>query len=114
WDEKEMRLAPVGRPYQNLLLDLVREPSLKRFKLGKASALAPKSAGALNIEALCSTPGQHLLIGFRNPIPERRALIVPLLNPNELIEGKRARFGEPILLDLGGLGIRDLGYWEGR
>lgn len=114
WNEKEMRLAPVGKPYENLLTDLLREPRLKLFKLRAASGLAPKSPGALNIEGICGTPDQHLLIGFRNPIPQGQALVVPLLNPNDLLAGKPARFGNPILLDLGGLGIRDLGYWQGR
>jgi len=114
WNEAEMRLAPVGKPYQYLLLDLLREPRLKPFKLHAASRLAPKSSGALNIEALCGTPDGRLLIGFRNPIPQRRALIVPLLNPNDLLAGKPAQFGDPLLLDLGGLGIRDMGYWQDR
>src|SRR5205814_887233 len=30
------------------------------------------------------------------------------------LTGKRAQFGDPLLLDLGGLGIRDLGYWQGE
>src|SRR2546422_2143495 len=114
WNEAEMRLTPVGKPYQTLLLDLLRDPRLKPYKLRAASRLAPKSADALNIEALCATPDQRLLIGFRNPIPHKRALIVPLLNPNDLLAGKPAQFGDPILLDLGGLGIRDIGYWQGR
>ncbi len=114
WNEAEQSLTPVGKPYQNLLVDLSRERRLKQFKLGAASALAPKLPGALNIEALCATPDQHILIGFRNPIPRGQALIVPLLNPNDLLDGQRAQFGDPILLDLGGLGIRDLGYWQNR
>ena len=114
WNEKELRLVPTGKPYKNFLLDLIREPRLKSFNLVAASRLPPKSTNALNIEGLCSTPDQHLLVGFRNPIPNGRALIVPLLNPNDLVAGKRAQFDEPILLDLGGLGIRDLGYWQGR
>src|SRR5439155_10749046 len=114
WNEAEMRLKPVGKPYQYLLLDLLREPRLKQFKLGAASRLPPKLKGALNIEALCATPEQSLLIGFRNPIPHGRALIVSLLTPNHLLTGKPAQFGEPILVDLGGLGIRDIGYWQGR
>ena len=114
WNEAEMRLLPVGKPYQNLLLDLLREPRLKAFRLGAASRRAPKDPGALNIEGLCATPDEHLLIGFRNPIPQGRALIVPLLNPTDLLTGKPAVFGNPVLLDLGGLGIRDMGYWQGR
>jgi len=48
------------------------------------------------------------LIGFRNPIPQGRALIAPLLNPRETIAGQPARFGAPLQLDLGGLGLRDM------
>ena len=109
-----MRLTPLGKPYQNLLLDLLRDPRLKRFKLREGSRLAPKLPGALNIEGLCATPDNHLLIGFRNPIPQGRALVVPLLNPNDLLLGKPSRFGDPITLDLGGLGIRDMGYRDGN
>lgn len=114
WNKAEKRLVPVGKPYQDLLDDLVREPRLKSLKLKAASRLPPKMTNALNIEAICGTPDGRLLIGFRNPIPNRRALVVPLLNPNDLLAGKAARFGEPLLLELGGLGIRDMGYWKGR
>ena len=31
-----------------------------------------------------------------------------------MIQGQAAKFGEPILLDLGGLGIRDVAYWNGK
>ena len=101
-------IKPVGQPYLNLLSDLLRDSRLRPFNLLAAARRAPKSKDALNIEGLCSTPAGHLLLGFRNPIPSEKALIVPLLNPAELIEGKPARFGEPLLLDLGGLGIRSL------
>jgi len=109
-----LRLAPVGRPYVNLLNDLARDPRLMPFHLAAASRLAPKSPGALNIEGLCATPATNLLIGFRNPVPQGRALLVPLLNPFDVVAGRPPSFGDPILLDLGGQGIRDLGYWEGK
>jgi hypothetical protein len=108
------QLKAFGQPYTNLLTDLIREPRLKRFKLHAASRLAPKLPGALNIEGLCATPDRKLLIGFRNPIPLGRALLIPLLNPNDLIQGRPARFDDPVLLDLGGFGVRDLGYWHDR
>jgi len=104
-----VKMASVGRPYPSLLDDLVREPKLARFNLAAASLLAPKEPGALNIEGLTSTPDGQLLIGFRNPIPQGKALLVPLLNPEQLIQGQRARFGEPIQLDLGGYGVRSMG-----
>jgi hypothetical protein len=101
-------IHPVGVPYRHLLADLLAEPRLKPFNLAAAARRAPKSRNSLNIEGLCATPEGHLLLGFRNPIPNDRALLVPLLNPGELIEGKPARFGDARLLDLGGLGIRSL------
>jgi hypothetical protein len=41
-------------------------------------------------------------------------LIVPLLNPGELIAGQPARFGPPIMLELGGLGIRSIAASSGK
>ena len=110
----EVFLTPVGRPYKSLLDDLVREPALVRFHLADAAALAPKERGALNIEGLSATPDGHLLIGFRNPIPQDKALVVPLLNPNEVVEGAAARLGAPLQLDLDGLGIRDIALYQGE
>ena len=104
-------LRPVGQPYGWLLRDLLREPRLEPFHLWVAAALPPKAPGALNIEGLAATPQGHLLIGFRNPIPDRKALVVPLLNPAELIQGRPASFGDPLLLDLDGLGIRSMTAW---
>jgi hypothetical protein len=106
--------VPVGKYYMALLNDLFRDPRLRPFRLERAARLAPKAPGGLNIEGLSATPEGHLLIGFRNPIPDKKALIVPLLNPGDLIQVRRARFGDPILLDLDGLGIRDMGYWKGH
>lgn len=97
-----------GRPYGTLLADLIASPALAQFGLDRAAEKRPKDKGGLNIEGLASADGGSLLIGFRNPIPGKRALVVPLLNPNELPSGGSARLGDPLLLDLGGLGIRDL------
>lgn len=105
----EVVVQPVGKPYTNLVTDLARDPKYLRFRLAEAAERSPESAGGFNIEGLTDTPEGTLLIGFRSPIPERRALLVPLLNPNEVITGEPARFGEPILLDLGGLGLRGIG-----
>src|SRR3954469_3441728 len=109
-----VRLAPTGRPYRTLLLDLISDPRLRPMKLSYGSTLPPKEPGALNIEGLCATADRQLLIGFRNPIPEGRALLVPLINPEEGINGRNAKFGNPNLLDLKGQGIRDIGFWHGK
>lgn len=107
-------VRPQGRPYLNLLADLLREPRLAEFELAAAANRPPKTPGALSIEGLSATPDGHLLIGFRNPIPRGRALLVPLLNSDDVIRGQRARFGEPLLLNLGGLGIRSIEWSQGR
>jgi hypothetical protein len=107
-------LTFIGKPYKNLLQDLIRAPALQPFHLADAARLAPKEAGALNIEGLCATPENQLLIGFRNPVPNQHALLVPLRNPEALLTGKAAQFGDPILLDLGGLGIRDICFGDGK
>jgi hypothetical protein len=105
-------LTPVGRPYRRLLADLISDPRFEPFHLAEAAGRAPKSPGGLSIEGLSATPAGHLLIGFRNPIPGGKALLIPLLNPNEVIEGKPGRFDLAIHLDLGGLGIRDIAYHQ--
>jgi len=109
-----VRLSPTGRPYARLLEDLCADARLQRFNLAAAARLPPKAAGALNIEGLATTPEGHLLIGFRNPIPQGRALLVPLLKPSAVIEGASAKLGDPVLLDLGGRGIRSITEWGNR
>ncbi|MBU6400628.1 MAG: DUF3616 domain-containing protein [Verrucomicrobia bacterium] len=113
-DPAGVRLVPIGRPYTHLLEDLENAPQLKSFRLRAAARRMPKARGALNIEGLSATPEGHLLIGFRNPIPHGLALLVPLLNPDALLEGHPADLGDPVQLDLDGLGIRDLAFWRGK
>jgi hypothetical protein len=109
----EVTLTPAGRPFKTLLQDLLSDPQLEPFRLAEASTRIPKEPEALNIEGLSATREGHLLLGFRNPIPGGKALLVPLLNPNQVIEGAHARFGPAIQLKLGGLGIRDMAFHEG-
>jgi hypothetical protein len=105
----------VGQPYTSLLDDLLAAGPLQRFDLASASQRPPKESNALNIEGLTAMPGdQAMYIGFRNPIPQGKALLVPLVNPREVLRGERARLGEPVLLDLGGQGIRSLSWWRKR
>lgn len=108
----EVTLTPMGKPCKTLLDDLIRDSRFDRFHFAAAASLAPKERNALNIEGLSATPNGQLLIGFRNPVPEGKALLIPLLNPDEVISGKPARFGAAILLDLGGLGIRDIALYQ--
>jgi hypothetical protein len=105
-------LALVGKPYRNLLADLVADDRFNDFDLLAASNLAPKQPSGFNIESLCATKHGGLLIGFRNPVPAGKALLIPLLNGPDIIEGSAPRFGNAVQLDLGGLGVRDMVRWE--
>ncbi|MCK4294376.1 MAG: DUF3616 domain-containing protein [Planctomycetes bacterium] len=122
-------IRPVGRPCTTLVQGLLRAATLRNLGLAEAAgagarlskkelkALAPKKEG-LNIEGLCaSVDGRTLYIGFRNPRPvdkstgRAQALVVPLLNGAGVIDkSERPVFGEPLLWDLGGLGIRSMEY----
>jgi len=122
-------LVPAGRPCEDILPALLKAPFAKALGLDKATRLgedlkkkelerlAPKDEG-LNIEALAASPdGTVLYIGFRNPRPvdsltgRARALVAPLMNYREVIDkGARPQSGEPILWDLGGLGLRSMEY----
>lgn len=102
-------VQPVGRPYEGLLTDLLASPSLATLHLADAARLPAEAPGGFNIEGLAAAPDGSLLIGLRNPVPAGLAVIVPLLNPAELIDGRGpARFGTPWRLDLGGRGVRDI------
>ena len=111
---EQVRLQFVGASCTWLLSDLARDPRYAAFRLAQAGTRAPKAPGGLNIEGLCAATDGSLMIGFRNPVPDGQALVAPLLNPGAVIEGHPARFGDPILLDLGGYGIRDLGMLDGQ
>jgi multidrug resistance efflux pump len=107
-------LTPHGRPYTSLLNDLTSDPRLEPFALAAAATRPPKADGGMNLEGLCPGPDGSVLLGFRNPIPGGRALLVPLLNPHEVVTGERAVLGPPQLIDLGGYGIRSLEQIQGR
>jgi hypothetical protein len=109
----DSKVEVQGRVYRNLLIELAGAPTLQKYDLKRASDLAPKAPGGLNIEGLTATPEGRLLVGFRNPVPGGKALLVPLLNPDALYTGGTPGIGAPIELDLGGLGVRSLSFWRG-
>jgi hypothetical protein len=116
---KNISVEQSGISYENLLQDLrdsLEDQELKKYfeSIDLDKHLTPEEKDGINIEGLCTTPNKDLLIGFRNPVPDGKALLITLKNPSELIheEKSSARFGESIRLDLGGLGIRSIEYWE--
>ncbi len=100
--------AMVGQPYRRLLEDMADTVAQRDHDLLGAARIAPKAEGGLSIEGLADTPNGWLLIGLRNPVPNGKALLLQLENPQDVVQGKRARFGPPIALDLGGKGIRSI------
>lgn len=112
-EQGKLSLEPVGKPVTDLLHQLSTTPALERYQLDRASLIAPEKPGGLNFEGLAEGPHESLLLGLRSPLYEERALVIPLQNPLETVQGKPARFGAPRLLDLDGQGIRDL-LWTGR
>lgn len=112
-DNGDVSLIPTGTPYKHLMEDMLATPSLRELGLTSLSAaahpsLAPEAEKGTNIEGLAAWKDDQLLIAFRNPIPEGKALLVPLQNPARVLAGEKARFGAPIRLNLGDLGIRSI------
>lgn len=96
------KLSTVGRPYLQLSESL----------LANIPELANKP---MNIEGLTVWKNAQLLLGFRRPSVENDALLVPLLNPLQVVEAsENPRFGPSIKLDLSGLVIRAIEYWPER
>lgn len=72
-----------------------------------------KDAGGLNIEAIEFSADQNrLLVGFRSPLREGRALIASIENPHAVFDADEAPRVAAHLeeLDLGGHGIRGMSY----
>ncbi len=114
-DGKTLEVELESRPYRKLVDDLLELPALAPFELDEARRRSPKRPGGLNIEGLAATPEGALWIGFRSPLSATGgALVVPLLNPLQVIRGKRPTFGEPMTLALGERGIRSLDYLQSR
>jgi hypothetical protein len=78
---------------------------------GKDEELAPEAKG-LNIEALAYDPERRWArIGLRNPRPNGKALVISFVNPDGVVaRGEAPQFGDPLLFDFEGLGIRDMAY----
>ena len=104
-----------GKPYRRLLDDILSEPRFASFALEKAAEISPKEEpGGLNIEGLTARQDGGLLIGFRSPLIDGKALVISLLNPEAVADGQPPVYGDPITLDLRGMGIRALSSWRGR
>jgi hypothetical protein len=99
-------LRPLGPGPTRLLDALLASEAGRAWKLTEAAARAPEAPGGLNVEGLTHTADGALLIGFRSPLREGLALVLPLRNPAQTIEGQPPQFGAVFALNLGGRGVR--------
>ena len=112
-------IAFSGSPYHKIVEDMLKDNHLQmihnvlkkatRLNEDEVEELAPKKKG-LNIEAMAPhLEGGGLYIGLRNPTFERKAILVLLTNPEQVIHsGAKAEFAAPVLLDLHGLAFRSM------
>jgi hypothetical protein len=107
-----------GGGYKGLRADLISWDNAngKRFGLadGASEGNIPKQIDGFNLEGLEFAPGSSTTayLGFRAPLvpPSTggKALVVPVTDMDRLVTGGHATFGTPILMDLGGLSVRDI------
>lgn len=115
--DKLVRFRVEGNRAMSAMTVMGLKPALRTAHpvLAAAADVADvKRDGGLNIEAMELTPDQqHLLIGFRSPLLERRAIIARLENPAAVFEaGEAPRVAARLeTLDLGGNGIRGMAYF---
>ncbi len=85
--------------------------------LAASAAIADvKGEGGLNVEALdLGADGQRLLVGFRSPLLDSRAIVACVENPQGIFENAEAPRVAPVLhtLDLQGHGIRGMSWVPG-
>lgn len=67
-----------------------------------------KDALGLSIEGLAAGPEGSLVVGFRNPVHEKKALVERLDNPDAFAGGAPPKLTGPRWLKLGGQGIRSM------
>ena len=114
--EKLVRFRVEGnRVVDSKVVDGLKKALMKRHSVLAAAAQVRdvKASGGLNVEALEISPDQkRLLIGFRSPLRDDRALIASVENPAAVFESGEAPRIAPLLeeLDLGGHGIRGMSY----
>lgn len=104
----------VGKPYAGLVDALSVDPRYAALGLSEAAEHPPKTERGLNIEGMTLHASGGVLVGLRAPAPRGQALLFVIENPRQVIDGDAPRFSDPILLDIGGLGIRALSRWHDR
>lgn len=103
----------VGKPYDGLVPAMIADARFAPYDFAQAAAKGAEEVNGLNIEGMAARREGGVFIGFRNPVPRGKALVVVLLNPHKVVLGESPQFLDPIELDLKGLGVRGLTSWHG-
>lgn len=108
------RLVAVGKPNDRLIDDLAEIPALAKYRLDDAATRPPGTTDGLNIEGLTASPDGTLLIGFRGPLAQAKALVIEIADPDAAaVEGLPVKAARAMELDLGGLAIRGMAHIPG-
>jgi hypothetical protein len=97
-------------------IDLLGNVGMREAIVGELFKIDPalaERADDINIEGLCfSKAGDRLMIGLRAPLYKGKAIVLLLENPYKVTSDSfTAKFSaKPLLLDLGGTGVRALAY----
>lgn len=112
-DKRAGRWDFVGKPFDGLLASIISEPRFAAYEIDQAAQKGAEAVNGLNIEGMTARDEGGVYIGFRNPVPKGRALVLTLVNPHTIIQGEKPQWLAPIELDLNGLGVRGLSSWHG-
>lgn len=104
----DTQLTPAGKPSADLI-PLLTEGNSEAASALRAAEAKPHLNGGIDVEGLAAGPNGSLLIGFRSPLVSGKAILARLANVGAVVDtGETPRLDPAILLDLGGLGIRDI------
>ena len=107
-------LKPLGDVYEDLMGDLEDHDAFDELGLKQSAGEAGSDPEGFNIEGLCSGSDGILWLCFRGPRIGARALLIPMINPVDIMAGVRPRFGKHQLLDLQGRTIRGADNFGGH
>lgn len=110
---EDQQVVAFGQPVENFIEALINHPQYRHLNLKDAAKRPAEAYNGLNIEGMTAAFDGGVIIGFRNPLPDNKAIIATLKNPHEVVNGQAPIFGDNYLLDLNGLGIRGLSAWHG-
>lgn len=102
-NSETLSFEPVGTPFTALMEAMAEDSRFSALMLN--GYLDGSDDPLINIEGLTDTESGSLLVGFRSPLIDEKALIVTINNPSAVLDGQSPRF-EVRTINLKGSGIR--------